>query len=924
MKKRHISAMLAALMVGAFVTAASPVHAQTVADLLAKLPAQNAADSDAVSAGLLQLGPAGIQEVCAQLLPSGDDAKARFAVSGLANYAMQTGKETERLTVAQALLAALSAATDNEIKAFLITQLQLIGKDEVVDPLKPLLADERLCDPAVRALQSNPAPAALAALAEALPASAGKCRVSLAKALGEQRHIASAATLLNDAASEDSTLRRAALAALANIGAPEAEEILTRAAQAREPFERSELTNNLLLYAQRRLEAGDAATCEKICRTLMAERIAPAENNVPCAALSMLAAIPGREPLDELLAVVDSPNAKLRGTALRLAAALPGGNVTREYTKKLRSASPETRLEIAAMLGDRRDPAALPVILNLLKAPDLTTRLTAIEAATRIGGAQLPREFVQMLKKAEEPAEIEATEQALLRVPGEKMTDTVAKALDGWAAPAQVVGLDILAARRATTHLEDVFDYTKDADPAVRKAALLALGNLAGESDMPRLIDLLLRAATEEDHAAAHQSVVSVAKGISPAAQQPAAVADALDQVGTDRKDVLLRVLVDLGGDPALQCVLAETRQADPAVHAAAVRALADWKDVSAAKELLTLVQTEPDAALRDAVLAGYVRLGRTSAIAAEDKVWLYREALNALSDAPARKGVFEGLADVQSLDALKLAAPYLDDAALQADAAATAARIALPKKKEEAGLKGPEVAAILQKAAPLIGDAEIKQRVEAHVVAMPADQAATAPEAAFDETGFLPLFNGKDLTGWTGDMRGYVAEFGKLVCKETSHLNLFTEKPYRDFVLRFDFKLAPGANNGIGLRTPLMSHAAYDGMEIQILDDTADQYKDLHDYQFHGSIYGVVPAERAHLKPVGEWNSMEITAQGRRITINVNGAVTVDADLDQASANGTPDGKEHPGLKNEAGHLALLGHGSRVEFRNLRIKELN
>jgi hypothetical protein len=120
------------------------------------------------------------------------------------------------------------------------------------------------------------------------------------------------------------------------------------------------------------------------------------------------------------------------------------------------------------------------------------------------------------------------------------------------------------------------------------------------------------------------------------------------------------------------------------------------------------------------------------------------------------------------------------------------------------------------------------------------------------------------------------------------------------------------------------MSHAAYDGMEIQILDDTADQYKDLHDYQFHGSIYGVVPAERGHLKPLGEWNSMEINAQGRRIVITVNGAVTVDADLDQASANGTLDGKEHPGLKNEAGHIALLGHGSRVEFRNLRIKELN
>lgn len=189
-------------------------------------------------------------------------------------------------------------------------------------------------------------------------------------------------------------------------------------------------------------------------------------------------------------------------------------------------------------------------------------------------------------------------------------------------------------------------------------------------------------------------------------------------------------------------------------------------------------------------------------------------------------------------------------------------------------------------------------------------------------EEGFVTVFNGKDLTGWVGDTTGYAIEEGNIVCKPGG--NLFTEKEYSDFVFRFEFKLTPGGNNGVGIRAPLSGNAAYDGMEIQILDDRHPKYKDIHPYQAHGSIYGVVPAKRDHLKPAGEWNTEEITAKGRQITVVLNGVTIVDADIDKASENGTLDGKEHPGLKNTKGHIGFLGHGDRLEFRNLRVKDLS
>ncbi|WP_312482207.1 3-keto-disaccharide hydrolase, partial [Sphingobacterium multivorum] len=152
---------------------------------------------------------------------------------------------------------------------------------------------------------------------------------------------------------------------------------------------------------------------------------------------------------------------------------------------------------------------------------------------------------------------------------------------------------------------------------------------------------------------------------------------------------------------------------------------------------------------------------------------------------------------------------------------------------------------------------------------------------------------------------------------------NLYTKEEYADFIYRFDFKLTPGANNGVGIRAPLEGDAAYEAMEIQVLDDGADVYKDLKQYQYHGSIYGVVPAKKGHLKPVGEWNSEEIVVKGNRIKVTLNGAVIVDADIAEASKNGTLDGKQHPGLKRTSGHIGFLGHGTEVFFKDIRVKKL-
>jgi len=191
---------------------------------------------------------------------------------------------------------------------------------------------------------------------------------------------------------------------------------------------------------------------------------------------------------------------------------------------------------------------------------------------------------------------------------------------------------------------------------------------------------------------------------------------------------------------------------------------------------------------------------------------------------------------------------------------------------------------------------------------------------------GFVALFNGRNLDNWVGNRESYVAEDGMIVIRpdKGSGGNLYTEQEYSDFIFRFEFQLTPGANNGLGIRTPLTGDAAYVGMELQILDNNAPIYANLQPYQYHGSVYGVIPAKKGYLNPVGEWNSQEVIVQGTSVKVILNGTTIVDGDIAGPRDKGTMDGREHPGLKNKSGHIGFLGHGSVVNFRNIRIKDLS
>jgi len=189
---------------------------------------------------------------------------------------------------------------------------------------------------------------------------------------------------------------------------------------------------------------------------------------------------------------------------------------------------------------------------------------------------------------------------------------------------------------------------------------------------------------------------------------------------------------------------------------------------------------------------------------------------------------------------------------------------------------------------------------------------------------GFKSVFNGRDFAGWAGPTNEYEIVKGSIRCKKGKGGTIFTTNEYSDFMARLEFKLPPGGNNGLAIRYPGHGDTAYDGMcELQVLDDNYEKAtgEKIDPRQAHGSAYGMVAAVRGYQRPIGEWNFQEVTVQGSKIKVELNGTVILNCDLSAVTefmGEGT-----HPGKDRTKGHFGFAGHNDPVEFRNIQIRTL-
>ncbi len=189
----------------------------------------------------------------------------------------------------------------------------------------------------------------------------------------------------------------------------------------------------------------------------------------------------------------------------------------------------------------------------------------------------------------------------------------------------------------------------------------------------------------------------------------------------------------------------------------------------------------------------------------------------------------------------------------------------------------------------------------------------------------FQSIWNGKDFSGWAGEVDNYEIVDGAIRCRRGQGGAVYQSKEYTDFAARVEFKLPPGGNNGLAIRYPGTGDTAYVGMcECQVLDDNYEMVtgNTIDPRQAHGSAYGMVAAARGYQHPIGEWNFEEVTVRGSTIKVELNGTVILDADL--AHVTDFAGGHAHPGKDRPSGFFGFAGHDDPVMFRNVSIQVLS
>lgn len=899
-------------------------RAQTtkIADLLALMPAQNTEQLNKDMEAISTWGSAGLTEMVGMLAApgKGDNTSLEFALGSYSSYVSKPGKEQLRQVAVQSYCAAIDKLDDVWSKEFVIRQLQATGKDDAVPCLQKFLSQEILAEASARALAQIHTDAAEKALMGALASSKGSIHLSIMEALGYSRYKPAQSAMVSMAENSDPKMRKIALYSLARMADPANAGVLANAAKkAHYTFDNTDAVASYLAYLhQLAASPGTASVADKAAKELLASSKTAGELHTRTAALKLLVDINKEKGLSLLYEAIKDTSSKYRAAALGYSSSYLSPAVNKQWLQSVATASPAAKAQVITLLGNTGDKSLQPAITAALKDKNAAVRMAAITAAGKIGQESALPVLLNLLKKGT-ASEVQAVATALLTMKGDKVPQAIAASLPSMPSAAKVALINVLASKAADQSSAAVLTQLAGSDTAVRRAAVNALPYLSQQKDLPKLFSLLNAASSANDISALQKSIVAASAGVSDTLQRTKMITSQMG--GANSKGyLLLEVLGAVGGKDALNEIQSSFEKGDDQAKKAALGALSKSNSVQSAKALLAIAQKPANSAYMSTAINGYIQLISKSSAPGDQKLLMLREAMALAKTDGQRKMILREVGKCNTFLAMIYAGQFIEEAAVQQEAANAVVTIGLANKE----FTGDLVRKLMTKSAEVIkgGDSQyLKTAVAKQLAEM-------GPGA-----GFVSLYNGKDLTGWKGLVADPVkrskmsadtlAKYQEKADKEmvtgwqakddllvfTGHgNNLCTVKKYGDIEMFVDWKITEQGDAGIYLRgTP----------QVQIWDTSR------HDVGAQVGSGGLYNNQKNPSKPlkvadnaVNEWNTFHIIMKGDKVTVFLNGELVTDNVPLENYWN-----RNMPLFAKE--QIELQAHGTYVAYRNIYLKEL-
>ena len=894
-----------------------------VADLLAQMPTKDLVHRDKAMNEMLDMGPEGFQKITALLTPPGvgDDTAVRFALNSFSRYASQFGKEEARSFAEDNLLQALKTQNDVEVETFIMNQLNLVAGERSIPELSAYLTDKELCEPATQALLAMNKKVVAKEFIEALPKTDGKNKATLVRALGQLKCEGSVEMITPFVNDKEPWMRKTTLTALAKIGAPGSYKTMLKAASdVGFKYEATNATESFIEYIDRLGEQGEIDLMKKGCKAVFKENTSADRLHNYSAALSVYARYLGYEATPLLLDAVENTDKAFRYSVLNIAEDLGGIADTRKWIDKAESVSPDVKADIISMLGRRGCELAAGLAEENLNSSSEAVRQESVIALGKLQGKNAIPAIVEHMAKGQD---IETCKSVLNILIDKDHLSTIADKLESTSGKSKAACIDIVAAKAGTQYFEEILAATSSADADEKEAAFRALKNVSAYENVDDLIELLLSVSDQTEILEIQLALIAATTGVEAEQQAEGKVLTALESTG--KKERLFPVLPEIGGPVALETVTRYFNSSSGSQKAAAFEALINWKDYSASVSLYEICKNSTGE-YKQKAFTNFVRMVNSAKIPDDQKLLQYRKIMDYASSAEDRNYVISSIGHLKTFLSLVYLEQYLGQKELAEAASRSVMNIALPGDNQKNGFSGDIVRRILGKAAEVLTGEDSqydKIRIREYLDSMP------------KETGFVSMFNGKNLDGWQGlvgnpvsrakmsekelakaqveankkMLENWSVKDGKIVFNGHGD-NLCSVKDYADFEMIVDWLITKEGDSGIYLRgTPQVQIWDTSRVEVGAQVGSGGLYNNNQD--------NVRDPLKVADNPINEWNTFRITMIGENVTVYLNGELVVDnVKMDNYWDRSIPIF--------ETGPVELQAHGNELAFRDIYIREIN
>ncbi|HZR16950.1 MAG TPA: HEAT repeat domain-containing protein [Verrucomicrobiae bacterium] len=567
------------------------------------------------------------------------------------------------------LIAVLKSDASPDEKAITCKKLAVYGNEEAVPVLAPLLLDPHLASWARIALEVIPGESADAALRDAVPKLQGRLLVGTINSIGVRRDLRAVSELASKLKDSDPDVISAAAVALGRIGGTDAATALKEALAAAPVAARGSVAEGCIRCAERFLAERHSAPAIELY-DLVRKSDVPKENILEGVRGAILARRDDGIPL--LVEQLHSQDRELFRIGLRAARELPGAKATKTVSDEMHHATPERQPLLLLALADRNDETAMPTILDAAKTGSKELRLVAVGILDRMGKVSTVPVLIEVAAGGDSQL-TQAALVALTRMPGNDLDAKVLQQLGSAKGKTRQVLIELAARRQIEGTVPVVLKDVEDKDPAIRSAAVQALGSLGGIAQVNDLVRLFAAAQSSKQRDDLEAAILAISSRLGNGCAQ--SLLPLAHNSDTAVRKVALHALASAGGPEALAAVKQAVEDADESVQDEAVRTLSTWpntwpEDETIAEPLLNLVKNSKKPNHQVLAMRGYLQfLEGDKKLKGDEKLAKVEEALPLMNRPEEKRSAITVVQSIPSAAALDRLVKFAADPALSEDA---------------------------------------------------------------------------------------------------------------------------------------------------------------------------------------------------------------------------------------------------------------